>query len=214
MKRRLETFAEAEKRLKNKQIEIGLIGPGEITGMCEFVFDMGTYVQTTRCLEPCDVFFIYKQSYERLIVKRNPATVQKMRNYTYLKLSARNSRLPTVSLYKSLAYKIQMIERQTDENESERLWLKRFSLPSNSHSRPKSASDNKRHQLNESRMNTENQLGDRRDGYDEILDEESSKQRASDIQDLEDKIKNWHLDLGINKACVTRLKDLKVVEYY
>ena len=111
IKRRNETFAEAEQRLKIKNIEIGIIGPGEITGLSEIIFDLPNYMQSIRCIEDCDVFFIYKRSYDRLISKRNPICINKMKDYVYMKLLSRNNRLSskvTVDLYRSLQYRIEL----------------------------------------------------------------------------------------------------------
>ena len=115
MKRRNETFAEAEQRLKVKNIEIGIIGPGEISGLCEVLFELPTYMQNVKCVEDCDVFYIHKRSYERLILKRNPTCAAKMRDYTYMKLVARNNRLKRsspIELYRSLQYSIEVARKK------------------------------------------------------------------------------------------------------
>ena len=115
MKRRNETFAEAEQRLKVKNIEIGIIGPGEISGLCEVLFELPTYMQNVKCVEDCDVFYIHKRSYERLILKRNPACAAKMRDYIYIKLVARNNRLKRsspIELYRSLQYSIELARKK------------------------------------------------------------------------------------------------------
>jgi hypothetical protein len=93
IKRRSETFAEAEQRQKTKNVEIGIIGAGEIAGLAETLFELPTYMQSIRCLEDCDVFYIYKRSYDRLISKRNPVCVNRMREHAYIKLMSRNNRL-------------------------------------------------------------------------------------------------------------------------
>lgn len=112
MVRRSFTFAENEQRRKLKNIEVGIIGSGEISGLCEIVMDMPTYMQSTKCIEDCDVFFIYKRSYERLISKRNQACVNKMMEYVYLKLQTRNDRLKLtnpIPFSRSLEYRLEMI---------------------------------------------------------------------------------------------------------
>lgn len=86
IKRRSETFAEAEMRRKSSQIELGILGAGEICGMCEIMLDMPTYMQSTRCLESCDVFYIFRRSYERLIAKRNPHCISKIK-HTFVSFS-------------------------------------------------------------------------------------------------------------------------------
>jgi hypothetical protein len=109
MKRRAETFAEAEQRLKTKQIEIGIIGSGEIAGLTEILFDLPSYMQSVKCLEDCDVYSIDKRSFDRLIAKRNPACVTKMKEFVYMKLMARNNRLVVpIDLYRSIQFNIEM----------------------------------------------------------------------------------------------------------
>lgn len=110
IKRRNESFAEAEHRLKIRNLEIGIVGPGEISGMCELIFDMPTYMQSIKCVEDCDVYFIYKRSYERLIARRNTNCVSKMKEHAYMKLIGRNSRLGLtrpIELFRSLQYLIE-----------------------------------------------------------------------------------------------------------
>lgn len=111
IKRRTETFAEAEQRRKTKNLEIGIIGPGEIAGLAEILFELPTCMQSIRCLEDCDVFYIYKRSYDRLISKRNPVCVNRMKEYVYIKLMSRNNRLMNkipIDLYRSLQYRIEL----------------------------------------------------------------------------------------------------------
>lgn len=107
--------------MKNKNFEIGIIGSGEISGLCEIIFDMPTYMQSTKCMEDCDVYYIYKRSYERLIAKRNAFCINRMKEYVYLKLSARNMRLKNlypIDLYRSIQYKIEL-SYQKNSNEQD-----------------------------------------------------------------------------------------------
>lgn len=112
LKRRMETFAEAEQRLKSQHTELGILGAGELTGMCEILFDMSSYMQSTRCLEPCDCFYILRSSFERLILKRNPKCAQRIRELLLAKLSLKNERLSqlqaNVDLFRSLQYKLEI----------------------------------------------------------------------------------------------------------
>lgn len=68
-------------------------------------------MQSIRCLEDCDVFYIYKRSYDRLISKRNPVCVNRMKEHVYIKLMSRNNRLMNkipIDLYRSLQYRIEL----------------------------------------------------------------------------------------------------------
>lgn len=80
--------------------------------MCEFIMDMPSYMQSVKCIEDCDVFFLYKRNYERIIAKRNPTCVAKMRQNVLTKLEARNLRLSTttpISLFRSIQYKLKKL---------------------------------------------------------------------------------------------------------
>ena len=117
LKRRTETFAEAEQRLKSRQCELGIIGAGEIAGMCEIMFGMNTYMQSTLCLENCAVFYIMRNSFERLILKRNPRCAQRIRELLLLKFETRNERLggkqPAIELFRSLQYRLDLLTAKT-----------------------------------------------------------------------------------------------------
>jgi hypothetical protein len=119
----METFAEAEQRLKSQHVELGILGAGELTGMCEILFGMHTYMQSTRCLENCDCFYILRSSFERLIMKRNPKCAQRIRELMLVKLRLKNKRLlsgtsnaasnsqtfKSIDLFRSLQYKLELM---------------------------------------------------------------------------------------------------------
>jgi hypothetical protein len=69
-------------------------------------------MQSVKCIEDCDVFFLYKRNYERIIAKRNPTCVAKMRQNVLTKIEARNVRLSTttpISLFRSIQYRLQKL---------------------------------------------------------------------------------------------------------
>ena len=123
LKRRTETFAEAEQRLKSQHVELGILGAGELTGMCEILFGMQSYMQSTRCLENCDCFYILRSSFERLIMKRNPKCAQRIRELLLVKLRLKNARLlssntsnapsKSIDLFRSLQYKLELMTTTT-----------------------------------------------------------------------------------------------------
>ena len=115
LKRRAETFAEAEQRLKSQFTELGILAAGELTGMCEILFGMASYMQSTRCLENCDVFYILRSSFERLILRRSPKCALKIRELMLSKLEIKNARLKTcklqpVDLFRSLQYRLETMK--------------------------------------------------------------------------------------------------------
>ncbi len=159
IKRRNETFAEAEQRMKTKNIEVGILGPGEIAGMCECIFNMPSYMQTIKCTESCDVYFIYKRSYDRLIAKRNPMCIKKMRENVYMKLRARNARLKSVTpvdLFRSIQYRIELMKRKDNVYSSTYHQYQNY----NSFNEPQTDSPNENEHLNDVGLGPSNQMGD------------------------------------------------------
>lgn len=94
---------------------------------------MSTYMQSTKCLENCDVYYIYKRSYDRLIAKRNAFCINKMKEYVYLKLSARNMRLKNlypIDLYRSIQYMIELsYQKNSNELDIYQLIKKKYHRP-------------------------------------------------------------------------------------
>ena len=63
--------------------------PGDV----EFLFDLKTYIQSVVCIQQCEVYTLSAKNYERLVVKRNPQTLEKLRQGVAIKLEARVPRI-------------------------------------------------------------------------------------------------------------------------
>ncbi|RNA18663.1 cAMP-dependent kinase regulatory subunit [Brachionus plicatilis] len=205
IKRRNQTFAEAEWQLKSKNFEIGIIGAGEISGLCEIIFDMPTYMQSTKCLEDCDVYYIYRRSYERLIAKRNAFCINKMKEYVYLKLSARNMRLKNlypIDLYRSIQYMIELsYQKASNEIDIYQLIKKKY------HKRNRVG--NAKTQSNEIQINN---LAQNIEENNKIVEQENQFYDPDYLQDialndLEGRMKEWHQDLGYEKKIGQDIKE-------
>ena len=273
IKRRSETFAEAELRLKTRNIEVGILGAGEISGMCEIIFDMPTYMQSTKCIEECDVFYIFKRSYDRLISKRNPSCINKMKETVQIKLEARNKRLKIsmpIELYRSLQYRLELTKKKQQQKEiseseppNQTAHNSQISLPRGPiiqlDLRPKSAAYfnmlrksekftkstidetyNVKNELNRQKKKNEemenfietieniedlsypdkynNNEHQKRNAFSNKYFHQTNKLKFNDedrtnnqaMEQLENKLKRWHLDLGCNKACVAKFNRIDI----
>lgn len=255
IKRRNETFAEAEHRLKIKKLELGILGAGEISGMCELIFDMPSYMQSTRCVESCDVFYIYKRSYDRLIAKRNPNCISKMKDNVLVKLSARNARIP-IDLFRSLQYSMELqMKSRPQPTQLVNSLASNFpqrgafvQLDTHTVIRPRSSLLNRMKQQQQQKQKIIASLRknetDKSDvgfssvnpmTYNELMAKSSRKASShnamaiehgtfgtaslingtidlTSLEELENKMKQWQLDLGCKKAFVTKLNRIDTTE--
>jgi hypothetical protein len=78
-------------------------------------------MQSAQCYsQECDLFFMYKSSYERLILKKNSQhqTLNKMRDYAYMKLKTRNERLNNqIDFFGTLETKFEILNGKKVTNE-------------------------------------------------------------------------------------------------
>ena len=85
-----------------------------VAGDTEFVLELKTYLQSFVCTQTCEVFSLDTRNYERLVKRRNPRTVDLIRQSAEVKLSARISRLHDnqVPLLRTLLFKMECVDRQ------------------------------------------------------------------------------------------------------
>lgn len=256
--------------MKIKNIEIGILGPNEIIGMSEILFDYSTYMQSVKCLEDCDVYFIFKRSYERLIAKRNPGCINKMKENVYAKLVDRNNRLKTtqpIELYRSLQYKIELSKKRKSciqiatelkqtvtvdatkalliqrgpliqldvrsktaayerikKQHSIRAANKKTSTQNDeiktvefigeiTHSELAAVDHASKSSHTEDFNNYDDSKQDQMSSNSKLTEAENSNEQA--LEDLEQRIKRWHMDFGCKKVNVTKLNriDIEVIDY-
>lgn len=252
MMRRKCTFAEAEQRLKNRNIEVGILGPGEITGMCEIILDIPTYMQSVKCIEDCDVFYLYKRNYERLIAKRNPMCINKMKEYVYTKLKARNTRLNLINpipLYQNLELKLEeqiinknrlskSVERksandgcggraslrlpprgtivQMDVRVKKAKKQKAKTLPANHFLQLNESTQDVDEDYFSSSSNANDSQENLNKDLNMFIDEEKKKVIESEasndkaLDELEDRIKKWHIDNGTQKPLISKFNRIQI----
>ncbi|XP_077982264.1 uncharacterized protein LOC144437232 [Glandiceps talaboti] len=91
--RRREGYVAAERQLNNKSVDICVVGSNEMIGDVESLLKMGTYMQTVTSMESTDVFELNLNNFERLIIKKNPTTLENMKKNIETKLRSRLERL-------------------------------------------------------------------------------------------------------------------------
>ncbi|XP_052798418.1 uncharacterized protein LOC128230299 isoform X2 [Mya arenaria] len=80
-----------DRKRPHKTVEVCVIGAVEVIGDLEMTFGLSSYAQTTQCTQEADMFVLGQKNYERLIEKRNPQSVDMMRDSLHEKLKVRMS---------------------------------------------------------------------------------------------------------------------------
>ncbi|XP_071182163.1 uncharacterized protein [Mytilus edulis] len=96
-------------------IELCLICSQELIGDLEVAMDLDTYSYTVNCIQETDIYVLDQKNYERLIEKRNPKVVEKIRSSVLEKFSLRLSWIQDkndLPLFRYLLYKIEESRRQ------------------------------------------------------------------------------------------------------
>lgn len=81
----------------------------------EVAMDLNTYSYTVHCIQETDIYVLDQKNYERLIEKRNPKVVEKIRSSVLEKFSLRLSWIQDkndLHLFRYLLYKIEESRRQ------------------------------------------------------------------------------------------------------
>lgn len=104
-KRLLFGYVAMERRLRARQIHIAVIGENDIIGDLEMVLDLPTFSFSVECLESLECYELDKVNFHRLIVKRNPETLDLIREVAVAKLKYRLNRLSPIPYYQLLVEK-------------------------------------------------------------------------------------------------------------
>lgn len=89
MIRRNDGYAAVEKWMKEKHIDLCSIQDGEVIGDTEVLMNLSTYMQTVKCTANTNVYILDLKNFERLVGKRNPHTMNIMRESVKAKLKTR-----------------------------------------------------------------------------------------------------------------------------
>ncbi|XP_048755918.2 uncharacterized protein LOC125666724 isoform X5 [Ostrea edulis] len=87
--RRTEGYAAVEKRMKERHVDLCSIQDREILGDIEIYNNLSTYMHTVKCTANTEVFILDTKNYDRIVGKRNTATINIMREYVKAKLETR-----------------------------------------------------------------------------------------------------------------------------
>ncbi|XP_060602621.1 uncharacterized protein LOC132755719 isoform X2 [Ruditapes philippinarum] len=98
----------SDRKRQHKSTEVCVIGAIEIIGDLEMAFGLPSYAETTQCTEAAEVFVLDQKNYERLIEKRNPQSLEIMRDTLHEKLKLRMSwaQEENLPLFRYFLYKL------------------------------------------------------------------------------------------------------------
>ena len=115
-RRRIEHgFVAMETRLRHREIQATTIGPNDIIGDVEMVLDIPDYCSSVQCVETLEVYELDKASFQRLVARRSPETLELLRKVVITKLKLRVERFNEILLFKYL------LERATALPQSEKM---------------------------------------------------------------------------------------------
>lgn len=115
-RRRIEHgFVAMETRLRQREIQAATIGPNDMIGDAEIILDIPEYCTSVECIETLEVYELDKASFQRLIARRSPETLELLRDVVITKLKLRVERFNEIPLFKYL------LERATSLPQNERL---------------------------------------------------------------------------------------------
>lgn len=102
-RRRLEHgFAAMETRLRQREIQATTIGPNDVIGDVEMILDVPEFCASVECVETLEVYELGKASFQRLIARRSPETLELLRKVVITKLRLRVERFNEIPLFKYL----------------------------------------------------------------------------------------------------------------
>jgi CRP-like cAMP-binding protein len=94
-----------ERRQRARQIQLAVIGQNDIIGDLEMALDLPSFSSSVECLESLECYELDKPNFHRLIVKRNPETLELIRDVAIAKLRYRSKRLEHIPYYQLLLEK-------------------------------------------------------------------------------------------------------------
>lgn len=102
-RRRLERgFVVMETRLRQREIQATTIGPNDVIGDVEMILDIPEYCTSVECVETLEVYELDKGSFQRLVARRSPETLELLRKVVVTKLRLRVERFNEIPLFKYL----------------------------------------------------------------------------------------------------------------
>ena len=111
--RRKEGYAAAERRRHRRKINVCAVSDGEVFGDTELVMGMESYMQTVKCVAETTVYILTAKNCERLINKRNPATMDLLKMQVETKIRSRlgTTKAEQIPLFRHLLYRVNCVEK-------------------------------------------------------------------------------------------------------
>lgn len=109
------------RRSAQKALELCLMGAVDTIGDLEMGMGLNSYSQTIVCTEEATIFHLDQKNYDRLVEKRNPQTVDIMRDIVHTKLTLHFSRLTddSIPLYRFFLYTLDEREREARDRQQQ-----------------------------------------------------------------------------------------------
>ena len=95
-------FVAMETRLRQREIQAATIGANDVIGDIEMVLDIPEYCASVECVETLEVYELDKASFQRLVARRSPETLELLRKVVITKLKLRAERFEEIPLFKYL----------------------------------------------------------------------------------------------------------------
>ncbi|CAH1788853.1 unnamed protein product [Owenia fusiformis] len=87
--RRRDGYAAAENRIHHKTIGLCFVEEGETLGDLELIMNLGSYYSTIICTAQTEVYLLNIKNFDRLVSKRNPLTLDIVKEHVITKLKGR-----------------------------------------------------------------------------------------------------------------------------
>lgn len=95
-------FVAMETRLRQREIQAATIGANDVIGDIEMVLDFPEYCASVECVETLEVYELDKASFQRLVARRSPETLELLRKVVITKLKLRAERFEEIPLFQYL----------------------------------------------------------------------------------------------------------------
>ncbi|XP_076450264.1 uncharacterized protein LOC143286542 isoform X3 [Babylonia areolata] len=115
------TVPQEGRKCSHRALELCLMGAVDTIGDLEMVLNLTTYSQTVICTEAATIYHLDQRNYDRLVEKKNPQTVDLMRDIVHTKLTLHFSRLAddSIPLYRYVLYTLDEKERESREKQQQ-----------------------------------------------------------------------------------------------
>ncbi|KAK3581466.1 hypothetical protein CHS0354_031791 [Potamilus streckersoni] len=106
-----------DRKRPHRSMEVCVIGAIEIIGDLEITFKLSSNAETVQCTQEAEVFILDQRNFERLVEKRNPASIEMIKATTHEKLELRMSWLQQkeLPLLRYFLYKLDEKKRHEED---------------------------------------------------------------------------------------------------